>query len=253
MNRHSKLIRRIRMVFYTMLGLAAIAVLAAIVSFFALLDEMPRVPDPLSRIIERPPTEIYAATGERVLVLGGREAVPLNRISPRFIEAVVAVEDHRFWSHHGIDKIRLTKAFLDGLLPHKRIRGTSTITQQLAKNLFFSLDRSPKRKFLEALVAFQIESKYSKEDILQAYINNTSFGVNALGVEQASRSFFGKPASDLTLAEASLLAGLPQSPSGYNPYRHMDHAKRRQNEVLGRMVAVGYITRQEADLSLIHI
>ena len=247
MSRHSKLIRRIRMVFYTILGLAAIAVLATVVLFFALLDEIPRVPDPLSRIIERPPTEIYAATGERVLVLGGREAVPLNRISPRFIEAVVAIEDHRFWSHHGIDKIRLTKAFLDGLLPHKRIQGTSTLTQQLAKNLFFSLDRSPKRKFLEALVAFQIESKYSKEDILQAYINNTSFGVNALGIEQASRSFFGKPASDLTLAEASLLAGLPQSPSAYNPYRNMDRAKRRQSTVLQRMVAVGYITRQEAD------
>jgi len=235
------------MVFYTLLGLCGVTFLAAIVSFFVLLDQLPRVPDPLSRIIERPPTEIYAATGERVLVLGGREAVPLNRISPRFIEAVVAVEDHRFWSHHGIDKIRLTKAFLDGLLPNKRIRGTSTITQQLAKNLFFSLDRSPKRKFLEALVAFQIESKYSKEDILQAYINNTSFGVNALGIEQASRSFFGKPAFDLTLAEASLLAGLPQSPSAYNPYRHMDRAKTRQRDVLGRMVAVGYITRQEAD------
>lgn len=247
MNRYARFIRRIRTVFYAALGLAAIAVFMAIAAFFVLLDELPRVPDPLSRIIERPPTEIYAATGERVLVLGGREAVPLDRISPRFIEAVVSVEDHRFWSHHGIDKIRLTKAFLDGLLPHKRIRGTSTITQQLAKNLFFSLDRSPKRKFLEALVAFQIESKYSKEDILQAYINNTSFGVNALGIEQASRSFFGKPASDLTLAEASLLAGLPQSPSGYNPYSNMDRAKRRQREVLGRMVAVGYIARQEAD------
>jgi 1A family penicillin-binding protein len=247
MNRHAGLIRRIRMLFYIILGLSALAVFTAIISFFVLLNELPRVPDPLSRIIERPPTEICAATGERVLVLGGREAVPLDRISPRFIEAVVAVEDHRFWSHHGVDKIRLTKAFLDGLKPGKGIRGTSTITQQLAKNLFFSLDRSPKRKFLEILVSFQIESKYSKEDILQAYINNTSFGVNALGIEQASRSFFGKPASDLTLAEASLLAGLPQSPSGYNPYRHMDRAKNRQRDVLGRMVAVGYITRQEAD------
>ncbi|MBN2241675.1 MAG: PBP1A family penicillin-binding protein [Acidobacteria bacterium] len=247
MNRRGRLIRRIRMVFYTLAGLAAFSFLTAVVSFFVLLDQLPRVPEPLSRIIERPPTEIYAATGERVLVLGGREAVPLNRISPRFVEAVVAVEDHRFWSHHGIDKIRLTRAFLDGLAPHRRVRGTSTITQQLAKNLFFSLDRSLKRKFLEILVACQIESRYSKEEILQAYINNTSFGVNALGIEQASRSFFGKPASDLNLAEASLLAGLPQSPSGYNPYRHMDRAKRRQRTVLGRMAAVGYITPKESD------
>ena len=247
MNRYAKLIHRLRLFFYAVLGLSAFVVLAAVVSFFSLLDELPRVPDPLSRIIERPPTEIYAATGERVLVLGGREVVPLDRISPRFIEAVVAIEDHRFWSHHGIDKIRLTKAFLEGLMPGKSMRGTSTITQQLAKNLFFSLDRSIKRKFLEVLVSFQIESKYSKEDILQAYINNTSFGVNALGIEQASRSFFGKPASDLTLAEASMLAGLPQSPSGYNLYSHMDRAKERQRDVLGRMVAVGYITPQEAE------
>jgi 1A family penicillin-binding protein len=247
MNRYAKLIHRFRLLFYAVLGLSAFVVLAAVVSFFSLLDELPRVPDPLSRIIERPPTEIYAATGERVLVLGGREVVPLDRISPRFIEAVVAIEDHRFWSHHGIDKIRLTKAFLEGLAPGKSMRGTSTITQQLAKNLFFSLDRSIKRKFLEVLISFQIESKYSKEDILQAYINNTSFGVNALGIEQASRSFFGKPASDLTLAEASMLAGLPQSPSGYNLYRHPDRAKERQHDVLGRMVAVGYITPQEAD------
>jgi 1A family penicillin-binding protein len=247
MNRHAKLIRRVRIFFYSVLGLSAIAVLLAVVFFFTMLDELPRVPDPLSRIIERPPTEIYAATGERVLVLGGREAVPLNRVSSRFIEAVVATEDHRFWSHHGVDKIRLTKAFLDGLAPRKRVRGTSTITQQLARNLFFTLDRSPKRKFLEALVAFQIESRHTKEDILQAYVNNTSFGVNALGIEQASRSFFGKPASNLTLAEASLLAGLPQSPSGYNPYRHMDRAKNRQRAVLQAMVAVRYISRQEAD------
>ena len=246
----ARFIRRIRTFFYAILGLSAIAVLTAVAFFFILLKELPRIPDPLSRIIERPATEIYAATGERVLVLGGREAVPLDRISSRFKEAVVAIEDHRFWSHHGVDKIRLTKAFLDGLAPGKRMQGTSTITQQLAKNLFFSLDRSIKRKFLEVLVAFQIESKYSKEDILQAYINNTSFGVNALGIEQASRSFFGKPSSDLTLAEASLLAGLPKSPSGYNPYRHMDRAKNRQRAVLGRMVAVGYISRQEADDAL---
>lgn len=247
MNNRAKLIRRIRILLFSILGLSAIIVFAAIIAFFVLLDQLPRVPDPLSRIIERPATEIYAATGERVLVLGGREAVPLNQISPLFIKAVVATEDHRFWSHHGVDKIRLTKAFLDGLAPGHRIRATSTITQQLAKNLFFTLDRSVKRKFLEALVAFQIESKYSKEDILQAYVNNTSFGVNANGIEQASRSFFGIPASELTLAEASLLAGLPQSPSRYNPYRHMDRAKARQRAVLGRMVSVGYISKQEAD------
>jgi len=247
MNRHAELIRRIRIIFYTVLGLSGLCVLAGIALFFIMLKDLPRVPDPLSRIIERPATEIYAATGEKVLVLGGREAIPLSRVSDQFIEAVVATEDHRFWSHHGIDKIRLTKALLDGLAPGSRIRATSTITQQLAKNLFFSFDRLVERKFLEILVSFQIESRYSKEEILEAYINQITFGVNAVGIEQASNTFFGKPASDLTLAEASLLAGLPQAPSRYNPYSHMDRAKIRQRAVLGRMVAVGYITRKEAD------
>ncbi|HSW39743.1 MAG TPA: transglycosylase domain-containing protein, partial [Acidobacteriota bacterium] len=247
MNRHARIIRRIRQVFYAVLGLSGIGLLVAIIFFFMLLDELPRVPDPLGRIIERPATEIYAATGERVMVLGGREAIPLNRVSPRFIEAVIATEDHRFWSHHGVDKIRLTKAFLEGLLPGRRVRATSTITQQLAKNLFFSFERSVKRKCLEALIAFQIESRYSKEEILQAYVNQISFGVNASGIEQASRSFFGKSAADLTLAEASLLAGLPQAPSRYNPHRYMDRARIRQQSVLRRMVAVGYITPQEAE------
>lgn len=247
MNNDPGAIRRIRIFFYTLLAIVGLAVVGAIVSFFVMLPELPRVPDPLSLIIERPSTEIYAATGERVLVLGGREAVPLSRISQRFIEAVVATEDHRFWRHHGIDKIRLIKSLLDGLAPGSRIRATSTITQQLAKNLFFSFERQYKRKFLEALVSFQIESKYSKEDILEAYLNQITFGVNAVGIEQASRSFFGKAASDLTLSEASLLAGLPQAPSRYNPYYHMDRAKNRQRAVLARMVAVGYITQDEAD------
>jgi 1A family penicillin-binding protein len=251
MKRHAWLIRRFRQVFYGALGLSGIAILVAMGFFFMLLEELPRVPDPLGRIIERPSTEIFAATGERVMVLGGREAIPLNRVSPRFIEAVVAIEDHRFWSHHGVDKIRLTKAFLDGILPGNRMRATSTITQQLAKNLFFSFERSVKRKYLEALVAFQMEARYSKEEILQAYVNQISFGVNASGIEQASRAFFGKAAADLTLAEASLLAGLPRAPSRYNPYQNMDNARNRQHVVLQRMVAVGYITPQEASAAAI--
>ncbi len=250
MSRYSAIIRRVRVVFYAVLGLAALAAMAGIVLFFILQQEAPRVPEPLGRIIERPATEIYAATGERVLVLGGREAVPLSRISPRFVEAVVATEDHRFWSHHGIDKIRLTKAFLDGMMPGRRIRATSTITQQLAKNLFFSFERSVKRKFLECMVAFQIESRFSKEEILEAYLNQITFGVNAIGIEQASRTFFGKPAADLTLGEASLLAGLPQAPSRYNPHRHLDRAKMRQRAVLGRMTAVGFITPDQAEAAL---
>jgi 1A family penicillin-binding protein len=179
-------------------------------------------------------------------VLGGREAVPLNRVSPHFIHAVLATEDHRFWEHHGVDKLRTLKALWVTLFRPGNIQGASTITQQLAKNLFFSFERSYKRKFQELMIALQIESQYSKEEILQAYLNQIPFGVGAHGIENAARTFFGKSASDLDLAESALLAGLPKSPTRYNPYLYFDKAKKRQQVVLERMLAVKTISPIEA-------
>ncbi len=226
------------------LGLAAAALL---VYFFATVPDLPQVPEPLSRIIETPPTEVYAATGERIMVIGGREAVPLGRVSPLFIEAVIATEDHRFRAHHGFDKLRTLKALWVTLFQRGKVQGASTITQQLAKNLFFSFDRTYLRKFRELLVAFQIEARYSKQEILEAYVNQIAFGVGAHGIEQAARVFFGKPAVQLDLPEAALLAGLPKSPTRYNPLRYFERAKGRQKVVLDRMVKVGAITAAEAE------
>ena len=237
----------LRSTFYIGLTAAGLALLGLMVLVFVVVQDLPRVPDPLSRIIETPPTEIYATTGERLMVIGGREAIPLNRVSSDFINAVIATEDHRFWGHHGIDKLRTLKAFWITLFQPGRIQGASTITQQLAKNLFFSFERSYMRKFRELLVALQIESRYSKEEILEAYVNQIAFGPQAHGIEQAARVFFGKPASELSLAEAALLAGLPKSPTRYNPYRHMERAQNRQRVVLARMAATGYITRTQAE------
>jgi penicillin-binding protein 1A len=241
------IIRPLRILFYGVLTLSGLAALLVMGLFFLVVKDLPRVPEPLSRIIETPATEIYAATGERILILGGREAVPLRWLSPFFIQAVVATEDHRFWEHHGIDKVRTLKALWVTLIEPGKVQGASTITQQLAKNLFFSFKRSYMRKFQELLVSLQIESQFSKNDILEAYMNQIPFGVGTYGVEQAARSFFGKPASDLTLPESALLAGLPKSPTRYNPYFHYDRAKKRQQLVLSRMAAVGYITPSEAD------
>lgn len=241
------MIRFLRTTFYGGLIAAALTTLGLVVLLLVVAQDLPRVPDPLSRIIETPPTEIFAATGERLMVIGGREAIPLNRVSTDFINAVIATEDHRFWGHHGVDKLRTLKALWITLFQPGRIQGASTITQQLAKNLFFSFERSYMRKFRELLVALQIESGYTKEDILEAYVNQIAFGPQAHGIEQAARLFFGKTASDLTLAEAALLAGLPKSPTRYNPYRHLERARKRQRVVLARMVATGYITRQQAE------
>jgi penicillin-binding protein 1A len=233
--------------YYLALTLVGLGACFTVALFFFILQDLPQVPEPLGRIIETPATEIIAGSGERILVLGGKESIPLDRVSPYFVRAVVATEDHRFWEHHGVDKLRTLKALWITLLEPGKIQGASTITQQLAKNLFFSFKRSYKRKFHELLVAVQIESRYSKNDILQAYMNQIPFGVGAHGIENAAQTFFGKSASDLDLAEAALLAGLPKSPTRYNPYLHYDRAKSRQKIVLGRMVTVGAISRLEAD------
>ena len=240
-------LRRFSILFYLGMTLAGLGALLTIGLFFIAIRELPQVPEPLGRIIETPPTEIFAATGERLMVIGGREVVPLNRISPFFINAVIATEDHRFWEHHGLDKLRTMKALWVTLFERGRIQGASTITQQLAKNLFFSYRQTYMRKFRELLVALQIETQYSKREILEAYLNQIPFGVGAYGIEQAARSFFGKPALELNLAESALLAGLPKSPTRYNPYRYFERAKKRQRLVLERMKAVGYTTAEEAE------
>ena len=246
MNQFATRLRRFRIIFYLGLSLTGLGALSAIGLFFIAVRNLPRVPEPLSRIIETPPTEIFAATGERLMIIGGREVIPLNRISPYFIQAVIATEDHRFWEHHGIDKLRTLKALWITLFKPGTIQGASTITQQLAKNLFFSYERTYMRKFRELLVSMQIETQYGKREILEAYLNQIPFGVGAYGIEQAALSFFGKPALELNLAESALLAGLPKSPTRYNPYRYFDRAKKRQQLVLARMSAVGYITAEEA-------
>jgi penicillin-binding protein 1A len=240
-------LRRFSIFFYAGLTLAGLGSVLATVLFFIAVRDLPQVPEPLGRIIETPPTEIFAATGERLMVIGGREVVPLNRISPFFIKAVIATEDHRFWEHHGLDKLRTVKAIWITLFERGRVQGASTITQQLAKNLFFSFRRTYMRKFRELLIALQIETQYSKREILEAYLNQIPFGVGAYGIEQAARSFFGKPALELNLAESALLAGLPKSPTRYNPYRYFERAKKRQQLVLQRMKAVGYTTAEEAE------
>ena len=243
-------VRRFRIIFYLGLSLTGLGALFVIGLFFIAVRDLPRVPEPLSRIIETPPTEIFAATGERLMIIGGREVIPLNRISPYFIQAMIATEDHRFWEHHGLDKLRTLKALWITFFAPGRIQGASTITQQLAKNLFFSYERTYLRKFRELLVALQIETQYGKREILETYLNQIPFGVGAYGIEQAAHSFFGKPALELTLAESALLAGLPKSPTRYNPYRYFERAQKRQQLVLARMSTVGYITPEEAQAAL---
>lgn len=240
------LVSLVRLLFYT--GLLAVGIMAAAVCLmvFHISRDLPKLPSPLSRIIETPQSLIYAADGQVLIALGQKTSVSLNMVSPDFLNAIVATEDHRFFEHHGINKLRIFKALYITLFEPGRIQGASTITQQLAKNLFFSFEQTWQRKFKEMLVAFQIEQTNTKEQILGAYINQIHFGAGAQGIERAARLYFDKSAQDLTLAEASLLAGLPQSPTQYNPFRHYDRALARRRVVLNRMAAAGFITADEA-------
>ncbi|NNG01802.1 MAG: PBP1A family penicillin-binding protein [Desulfobacteraceae bacterium] len=231
--------------FHLLSVLAGLTTIGLTIIFFVAIKELPQVPEPLSRIIETPPTEIFAANGERVLLLGGREFTPITRVSPNFLQAILATEDHRFYDHHGVDKVRTLKALWITLVQPDRVQGASTITQQVAKNLFFSFEQTFTRKFREMMVALQIESQFSKQEILETYINQIPYGVGVYGIEPAARTYFGKPASDLSLGEAALLAALPKSPTRYNPYRYPERAKSRQIVVLNRMLATAAITTAE--------
>ncbi|MEN8211173.1 MAG: PBP1A family penicillin-binding protein [Thermodesulfobacteriota bacterium] len=251
MNLFLKISKFFRFFLFSGLIFISLTGLAGMFLVFYTAKDLPQLPSPLSRIIERPQTQIYASNGQMLTTIGSRKTIPLNMVSQDFINAIIATEDHRFFEHHGINKLRTLKALYITLFESGRVQGASTITQQLAKNLFFSFKQTYQRKFKELLVAMQIEASNTKEEILHAYINQIYFGAGAQGVEKASRQFFGKSALELKLPEAALLAGLPKSPTNYNPYRHLDRAIKRRDIVLRRMVQVGFISALESKQAML--
>jgi 1A family penicillin-binding protein len=176
-----------------------------------------------------------------------RIEIPLDRMSPNFIKAVISVEDQRFFEHSGVDPVRVAAAFLRNIQEGRRAEGGSTITQQLARQSFLTRDKTLRRKLKEVVLAAHIEHEYTKNDILEMYLNKVYFGDGLYGIEAASRGYFGKSASDLGVAEAALLAGLIQSPSSYAPTVNLDRAIARRNVVLQTMVASGAIDQAEYD------
>jgi 1A family penicillin-binding protein len=182
---------------------------------------------------------------------GRRTVVPLTEISQYLIDATLAAEDANFYSNPGIEPRGIARAVYQNLSEQEIVSGASTITQQLVKNVLIPEDeryqQTPSRKIREALLAYQITQKLSKSQILALYLNEIFYGNQAYGVEAASQSYFGKRARELTLAEASMLAGLPQSPAVYNPLQNPVAAKARQAYVLEQMVRHGFITEAEAN------
>lgn len=202
-------------------------------------------------------TKIYTADNVEIASLfsENRTYVSLDQVPKDLKEALIATEDSRFYSHGGVDYWGILRAFVSNLASGSSTgQGASTLTQQLARILYLpdisteqTFMDSLNRKFKEISIARQLESKYTKDQILEMYLNEYYFGSGAYGVEAASETYFGKPVSQLNLAECAMIAGLPQAPSSYAPNNDFDAAKKRQKEVLQRMVAMKDITQEEAD------
>jgi penicillin-binding protein 1B len=184
---------------------------------------------------------------------GQNEALSYQRIPPQVARAILSIEDHRFFEHNGLDLLGIGRAILRNAGDERVGQGGSTITQQLVKNTYLSPERTLRRKFAEAMIAFTLERRLSKEDIFALYCNEVYLGqrhaVAVRGIEQAGRVFFGKELKDLTLAEAATIAGMIQSPSRYAPDRHPEKSVERRNVVLGAMVRDGVISNEQAQAS----
>lgn len=178
---------------------------------------------------------------------GSREWISLSKMSKNIIDATISVEDKNFYRHRGFDYARILKSMFLNMRAMKIVQGASTITQQYARNLYLEFEKNWNRKVEEAWFAFKMEVHYSKDEILEGYLNTINYGNGVLGIENASRYYFDKSASDLTLAEASMLAGIPKSPNYFSPLNDEVAAKNRQRIILDSMVRNHYITKDVAD------
>ncbi len=209
--------------------------------------ELPDVQELVENYEVSAPSVIYDRNGEVVdtLYQEARDNVSLEEIPEYSKQAFLAIEDKRFYEHHGIDPRGLLRALFVNLRSGHARQGASSITQQLAKNAFLTMDRTLSRKIKELIITIEIERVYTKEEILEKYLNEIYFGSGAYGLKTAAKQFFHKDIQDINLAEAAMLAGIPNRPEGYNPRRKLGNAIKRMNIVLAEMREDGRITEEE--------
>ena len=247
-----------RYMLYAILVMGAAILSGASVGFFlALTHDLPQIQD-LERFKPAAITRVYSADKELLAerFTEKREPVPLNVMPVDLRKAILATEDSLFYEHPGVDLKGVLRAIIRNIQAGEYVEGASTITQQLAKTLFLTPRKSIMRKLKEAFLAFQIERRYTKDEILELYLNQVYFGSGAYGVEAAAQIFFGKPAQDLTLAECALIAGMPKSPSRYSPLINPSLALKRRGVVLQQMSRKGLITPEAfkvAEASPVHL
>jgi penicillin-binding protein 1A len=230
----------------TLLGVLVVGA-AALWAFTILPRSLPSV-SALETLQPIQGTKIYDDNDEAIteLHVERRILVPLSQIPQSLRDAILATEDRRFYSHWGIDPIGVARAIIQNYRRGRIVEGGSTITQQLTKVLFLTPDKSLERKLREAVLALELERRYSKDRILEMYLNQVYFGQGSYGVEAAARTYFGKGVSELTVRESALIAGLPRAPTNYSPFDRPEAAKRRREVVLRRLVEFGSIKDEEA-------
>jgi len=223
--------------------------LALLIGWYAY--DLPEVTS-IAKTGRQPSITMIAADGSQIGAVGDvrGKTIGLNEVPPALRQALIAVEDRRFYEHYGVDPRGLARAMLANLRAGRIVQGGSTITQQLAKNLFLNPDRTVRRKVQELLLAFWLERKFTKDQILTLYLNRVYFGAGNYGVDAAARRYFGKPVQNLSLYESALLAGLLKAPSRYNPARNSGGADLRTQLVLGAMVDAGFISATEGEAAL---
>src|SRR5690606_6088119 len=236
-------------VLFIILLIGIIGMVAGATTFFVLASGAPKLDesllkDPLS-------SKVYDMDGNKIYEFGAekRTYVPLNKIPEDLQNAVLAVEDARFYEHHGLDVIRLGGAVVANITDGFGSEGASTISQQVIKNSFFEEGQKKiKRKVKELWLAFQLERKYSKDEILEMYLNKIYYGVgNTYGVAKAAELYFDKSLDELELHEAAFIAGSGQNPGIYNPFVYPERAEKRRNIVLNLMVRHEFISKEEAE------
>ena len=226
--------------------LAGMAAGVLIGAFFAFTRDLPQIRT-LETFRPQAVTRIYSADKQLLaeLYLEKRDPVPLDRIPSYLKAALIATEDRKFYTHSGLDLKGIARAMIKDILAGEFVEGASTITQQLAKTLFLTSRKTMVRKIKEAILAFQLERRYTKDEILELYLNQVYFGSGAYGVKSAAKIFFNKSVQDLTLAECALIAGMPKSPSRFSPLINEDLALKRRNIVLRQMRATGIISAKD--------
>lgn len=231
-------------------SLGFLALVFTITFFWYFSHELPSF-DQLENYTPELATKVYSADGKMIkeFYTQKRFYTPLSQIPETLQQAVLATEDHRFYKHWGIIPSRTVMVTLQYLLTGSKAQGASTLTQQLARQLYLTLDKTVTRKVKEILTALQLERTYTKPEILEMYMNHMLFGHGTYGVESAARQFFDKSLSDLTIAECALLTGMLQRPASYHPYRYPERALARRNVVLGRMLDQQVISQEEYDFS----